>query len=95
LRPALTVRVLTVTMVVPPFPALLVPAIGATPLMESGLLAAGEAAIALSTIAAAAEEKDRAAFAARASPPPENDFVQNRHACPQAGLDKAHGSVAG
>ena len=82
-------------MVVPSFLALLVSAIGATPLMEPGLLAAGEAAIALSAITARAEEKDREAFLARASPSPENHFAQNRHASSQAGLDKGTGSVAG
>ena len=82
-------------MIFPSLRALLVAAIGATPLTEPGLPAASAAAIALSTITAAAEEKDREAFAARASPPPENDFAQNRHACSQAGLDKGPGSVAG
>jgi hypothetical protein len=52
LRLALTVRVLTVPMIVPSFLALLVSAIGAAPLMEPGLLAAVEAAIALSAITA-------------------------------------------
>ena len=82
-------------MIVPPFLALLVPAIGATSLMESGLLAAGETAIAMAAITAGAEEKDREAFAARASPSPESHFAQNRHASSQAGLDKVAGSVAG
>jgi hypothetical protein len=82
-------------MVVPSFFTLLIPAVGATPLMEPGLSAAGEAAIALSAIAAGAEEKDREAFTARASPSPENHFAQNRHASSQAGLDNGTGSVAG
>jgi hypothetical protein len=82
-------------MIVPPFLALLVPAVGATPLSQPGLLPAGEAAIALSAITAAAEEKDGEALAAPASPSPENHFDQNRHACSQAGLDRGTGSVAG
>ena len=86
---------LAVTMVVPSFFTLLIPAVGATPLMEPGLSTAGEAAIALSAIAAGAEEKDREAFAARANPSPENHFAQNRHACSQAGLDNGNVSVTG
>jgi hypothetical protein len=95
LRLALTVLALPVPMIFPSFLALLVSAIGAAPLMEPGLLAAVEAAIALSAITARAEEKDRQAFAAPASPSSENHFAQNRHACSQAGLDKGTGSVAG
>jgi hypothetical protein len=82
-------------MIFPSFLALLVSAIGAAPLMEPGLLAAVEAAIALSAIAARAEEKDGQAFAAPASPLSENHFAQNRHASSQAVLDKGTGSVAG
>jgi hypothetical protein len=95
LRLALAVLALTVTMIVPTFLALLIPTVGATPLMEPSLSAAGEAAIAMSAIAVGTEKKDRAAFAVPASPSPENHFAQNRHACSQAGLDKGPGSVAG
>jgi hypothetical protein len=84
LRPAPPVLALAVPMILPSLLTLLVAAIGATPLTEPGLPAASETAIALAAITTAAEEKDRAAIAARASPSPENHFAQNRHACSQA-----------
>jgi hypothetical protein len=95
LRPALTVLPLPVTMIEPPFWTLLVPAIGAAPLAEPGLIAAGGAAIALSAIATGTEKKDRAAFTAQAKSLPENHFAMNRHACSQAALDNGYGFVAG
>jgi hypothetical protein len=82
-------------MIEPSFRTLLVPAIGAAPLTEASLPAAGEAAIALSAVAVGTEKKDRAAFAAQAKPLPEKYLPRNRHACPQAGLDKDDSSVAG
>jgi len=50
LRAALTVLLLPVAMIEPSFRTLLVSAIGTTPLMEPGLLAAGKAAIALPAV---------------------------------------------
>jgi hypothetical protein len=82
-------------MILPSFRALLIPAIGTASLTEASLSAAGAAAIAMSAVTAAAEKKDREAFDARASPPQENHFAKNRHACLRAGLDKGNGSVAG
>jgi hypothetical protein len=81
-------------MVEPSFRTLLVAAIGAAPLMEPGLIAAGQAAIALSAITTRTEKKQRATIAAQANPPPENHFARNRHASSQAGLDTSNGSVA-
>jgi hypothetical protein len=86
---------LPVAMIEPSLRTLLVPAIGAAPLMEPGLIAASEAAIALSAITARTEKKDRAAFAAQAKPLPENHLAKNRHACSQAALDNGLGFVAG
>jgi len=82
-------------MVEPALRTLLVSAIGAVQLPDSGLMAASEAAIALAAIAARTEKKDRAAFAAQAKPLPEYHLAKNRHACPQAALDNGLGFVAG
>jgi hypothetical protein len=94
LRPALPVLPLPVAMIEPTFRTLLVPAISGAPLVEAGLTAAGEAAIALSAITVGTEEKDRAAFAAQAKPLPENHFAMNRHAYSQAALDMDSSFVA-
>jgi len=51
LRPALTVLSLPVAMIEASFRTPLVSPVGATPLTDSGMLAAGEAAIALAAIA--------------------------------------------
>jgi len=82
-------------MIQPPFRALLVPAIGAAPLTEPGLIAAGQAAVALSAIAVGTEEENGAACTAQANPMPQNYFARRRHARSQAGLDNGNGSVAG
>jgi hypothetical protein len=50
LRPALTVLPLPVAMIEPALWTLLVPAIGAAHLMDPGLIAASEAAVALAAI---------------------------------------------
>jgi hypothetical protein len=75
---------LPVAMVEPSFRTLLVPAIGAAQLLEPGLIAASEAAVALSAITARTEKEDRAAFTAKAKPLPENYLAKNRHARSQA-----------
>ena len=77
-------------MVEPSFRALLVPAIGAPPLLQPCLLAAGDAAIALPAIAMRAEEEDGATVAAEANPLPENHIAVNRHACAEAALDNGN-----
>jgi len=70
--------------------------IGAAPLPALGLIAAGAAAVALSTITAGAEKKQSAAFATRANPWPENYFANNRHAYSQGGTgQRPLGFVAG
>jgi hypothetical protein len=90
----LPVLPLPVTMIEPAFRALLVAAIGGAPLMAPGLLAAGEAAIALSPIAIRTEKEHGAACAAQAKPLPENHFAMNRHAYSQAALDMDSSFVA-
>ena len=82
-------------MIEPALRTLLVSAIGAVQLPDSGLTAASEAAIALAAVAARTEKKDRAAFAARAKSLPENHLAKNRHARSLAALDNGLGFVAG
>jgi hypothetical protein len=65
---AFAIGTLPVTVIEPPFGTLLVPPIGAPTLLDSGLLAAGPAAIPLPSIAVRAEKKQRSAFAAEANP---------------------------
>jgi hypothetical protein len=65
---ALTIGTLPVAVIESPLGALLVPAIGAPPLPRSGLLAAGQAAIALPAITSRAEKENRTAFATQANP---------------------------
>ena len=67
---ALAVLSLAVPVIEPPFRTLLVAAVGAAPLTKSGLLAAGDAAIALSAITAGAEEERGAAVGVQAKPLP-------------------------
>ena len=87
LRPAAPILALPVAMVHPSLRAPLVAAVGAAPLLESRFSAAGEAAIALSTITVPADPERRVASAAAANPLPENDFAMNRHVRPPRGLD--------
>jgi ERCC4-related helicase len=82
-------------MIEPSFRALLMSTIRQSPLLLTGLMPAGETAIALSMIAAGANEEKGAAFTGATKPLPENHFVSFRHASPQAVLDNGIGFVAG
>ena len=95
LGPALPIFPLPVSVIEPSFRTLLVAAIGATPLTEPSLVAAGQAAITVPAITVGTEKKDRAAFAAPTNSQPENHLALQRHACSQAGLDKSSPFVAG
>ena len=95
MRPATAVLPLPVAMIEASFGTLLMSPVGTTPLTDSGLLAAGEAAITLAVIAVRAEKKQSAAFTAQAKPWPQNHFAKNRHAFSQAALDNGLGFVAG
>ena len=86
---------LAVPMIEASFQTPLVPAIGTAPLPQPGLIAAGQAAIALPAITVGTEEENGAASTAQANPLPQNHFARRRHACSQAGLDNGNGSVAG
>ena len=95
LGPALPIFPLPVSVIEPSFRTLLVAAIGATPLTEPSLVAAGQAAITVPAITVGTEKKDRAAFAAPTNSQPENHLAPKRHACSQAGLDNGSRFVAG
>ena len=83
-------------MVEPAFHALLVQSIGPAPLLGSILLAASDAAIAVSAVAVRADEKHRATLFARANSLPENRFAVNRRLPPSpAGLDNSSSFVTG
>jgi len=81
-------------MIEPPFGALLMPAIGATPLLEPGFIAASDAAIALPAVALRTKKEHGVALLAQTNALPENDIARNRHACWQAGLDNKRATVA-
>jgi len=79
------------------FPCLLtflVPMVGAAVLMASGLVAAGKAAIALTSVTARTEIEHHSTFTTQANPLPENQFAISHHASPQAELDNGNGFVA-
>jgi hypothetical protein len=65
---AFAIRTLPVTVIEPSFGTLLVPAIGAPPLLDSGSLAASQAAVALPAITARAEKEHCPAFISEANP---------------------------
>lgn len=81
-------------MIEPPFQTLLMPAVGAAPLTQPRLSAAGDAAIALSPITVGAQEEQRATFACQAKTLPQNYFAIHCHAASLAGLDSDGGFVA-
>ena len=91
---ALPVLPLPVPVIEPAFSALLMAAVGATPLPAPGGGAAGRAAIAVSTVAMGADEEHRAAVAAHANPQPQNRFAVCRHARAQAALDNGDDFVS-
>ena len=93
---AAAVIALTVAMIETSFGTLLMAAVGAPSLVDSGMLTAEGAAVALSTIAVRADEENCATLATEAKPLPEYRFAMNcHHASSQAGLDNGDGFVAG
>lgn len=74
-------------MIEPAFLALLVTLVGAAALLAPGRLAAGQAAVALSTIAVQAQPEDGAAGVSAANLLPENCFCAVVHLPARAGLD--------
>jgi hypothetical protein len=81
-------------MICPRFLTVLIPTVGTAVLMESGPVAAGEAAIALTSVTVRTEIEHRSAFAAKANPLQENQFAMSRHASSQTGLDNGNGFVS-
>ena len=94
LAAALAISTLPGAMIESSLGTLLVPAIGTSSLIEPGLLAADQAAIALPVITVGAEKEHRAACAAEANPQPENHFAAHRHASSLAALDNGDNFVA-
>jgi hypothetical protein len=87
---------LAVAMIEPPFRALLVAAVRATPLLPPGLFPAMWTAIAVSAITRGADEKYRETLRMAAHSLPQNCCVLiRRHASLQAGLDNGTCFVAG
>ena len=80
----LPVLALPIPMIESAFQALLVPAVGATPLPEPGGGTARGAAIAVPAVAVRTDEEHGAAVAAHATSKSQNRFVVCRHACAQA-----------
>jgi hypothetical protein len=81
-------------MVQPSFRTSLVPAIGRAPLPEPCLIAAGEAAVALSAVAMGTEKERREAVVEQANPLPQYRFPMRRHACLQGGSGQRSGFMA-
>lgn len=72
--------------------ATLMAAIGAAPLVKPGLVAALDAAIAMSTIAVWTQEEDGETSAVVTNPLQESNFLMNRHTPSRAGLDNGNDS---
>jgi hypothetical protein len=69
-----------------PFGALLVAAVGTSPLLAAGSFAAWVATVAVSAVAVGADEENRVAALTKATPLPQIRFAMNhRHASSQAG----------
>ena len=86
---------MSVAVILSPLRTLLMPAIGEASLPESSDPSAVEAAIALSAIAVAAQEKPTPAFAVAARSLSKHHFVDGRHTGSQAALDTGGNFVAG
>jgi len=89
---ALTIGSLTVSMIKPPFGALLMAAVGGPPLLTAGLLATAITAVLLPTITTLADPEDNAAFACAAKSLTQNNFSSRLHPRPKARLDNSHRS---
>jgi hypothetical protein len=94
LHSAFAVVPLTIAVIELSLGTLLVPAIGAAPLLATGGFAARQTATAVSAIAMRADKEHYATVGARTKPLPENHFAMGRHVLAQAGLDNGNGFVA-
>ena len=84
-----------VAMIEPPFRTALVSLVGLPALTQPGVLATGEATVALAAITVAAQPEDRVARVTEANSLPEKYFVVIVHLPGRAGLDTARCFVAG
>ena len=91
---ASTISLLTFAMIFPRFRTVTVLPISTAMLMQSGLLAAVHAAIALSAVAMGTDKEHRVTFAAQANPLSENYIAMRRHPLSHAELDNGNGFVA-
>ena len=91
---AMAITSLAVAMIEPPLPALLVPAVGASPLVATGGGAAGGSAIAVSAVAMQTDPEHRVTTGANTNALPKNHFAVSRHACTPTGVDDGLGFVA-
>jgi hypothetical protein len=82
-------------MVEPPFGALLISTVGASPLMEPCLLTANQAAIALTAITAGTDKEKGAALGEQTNPWSQNYFARSRDASSLSTLDNGQGSMSG
>ena len=89
---ALPIRALAIAMVLAPFRALLVTAVGQAVLLPARLLSTKVAAVVLSTVAVAADPEDLATAAGTANSLTEDNFGVGRHPRPKVGLDNGDGS---
>jgi len=76
---SLAIQSLAVPMVEPAFRALLVPAVGLSPLLTSGLLSAPLAAICVTAVAVTADEEQRAAIGSPTEPLTLRDLASIGH----------------
>ena len=76
---------LAFAMVLARFRAVTVPAIGAAVLLEPGLFAASQAAIALSPVTTGTDQELGLAFPKAANPLPKNELAMSSHAAPAGG----------
>lgn|GEM_PF-4390010 len=84
---ALPIRALAVAMVLAPFRALLVTAVGQAVLLPTRLLSTELAAVVLSPVTMATDPEDLATAAGTANSLTEDNFGVGRHPRPKVGLD--------
>jgi hypothetical protein len=81
------IRALAIAMILAPFRALLVPAVGQAVLLPARLLSTQVAAVVLSPVTVATDPEDLATAAGTANSLTEDNFGAGRHPRPKVGLD--------
>lgn len=92
MRVASAVFLLTGAMVLSRRDTVPVTSIGIPVVLQPSLFTASRAAIALSSVAAGADEEDGLAFTTLTNQPPQSDFGLRRHTSSQVGLDNGKAS---